>query len=218
MLKDIKMGFKLLKYGYKIKLNICMLLLFTIIGIVTEVTSKGTSIIGGFYFMITGMFVYQMIMSVDVSEYIQTSPMKRKLQIAIPVITSTVFYLLIFTFLVIERIILINSMPGNAQLLMISLFQIELFMLITFVFSSICYKYFVFGFLLFLILDFGVVISSSLFISTSIAEKFFSMPIGFFAALGYAVIFFGAFLEVMLGKILYKKPLSLFAFKGIFKD
>lgn len=50
MLKDIKLGFKLLKYGYKLKLNVILLALFAIIGIASDIMSKGTSIIGGVYF------------------------------------------------------------------------------------------------------------------------------------------------------------------------
>ena len=36
MLKDIKLGFKLLKYGYKLKLNVIMLVFFAIFGIASE--------------------------------------------------------------------------------------------------------------------------------------------------------------------------------------
>ena len=155
MLKDIILGFKLVKYGYKLKENIIMLAFITAIGVIVEIQSKGTSIIGGFYFMLVGMFAYQLIMSVDVSEYIQTSAMKRKLQLTIPVITSTALYLFIFTFIIIEKCILINMYPENQKMLIMSLVQLELFMLIVFAFSSICYKYFLLGFLLFIVLDFA---------------------------------------------------------------
>lgn len=218
MIKDIILGFKLLKYGYKLKTNVIMAVLFTFIGIYMEVVSEGTNLIGGFYFMIIGMFVYQMIMSVDVSEYIQTSPMKRKLQITIPVITSTVFYLCIFTFLIIERVILINNMPEKREMLLGSLFQIVIFMLITFMFTSVCYKYFWTGYVVFLGLVFAVIIFMNIFLSTPLADKLLSLPIGIFAIMGYAVIFIGAALETIIGKVLYKKPLSDFAFRGVFKD
>ena len=51
MLKDIKLGFKLLKYGYKLKLNIIMLVFFAIIGIASDIMSRGTTIIGGVYLL-----------------------------------------------------------------------------------------------------------------------------------------------------------------------
>lgn len=62
MLKDIKLGFKLLRYGYKLKLNVIMLVLFAVIGIASDIMSKGTTIIGGVYFMMSGMFTFQLIM------------------------------------------------------------------------------------------------------------------------------------------------------------
>jgi hypothetical protein len=80
MLKDIKLGFKLLRYGYKLKLNVIMLVFFAIFGIASEIFSKGTSIIGGVYFMMSGMFTFQLIMSMDVSELIQSTSLKKKPQ------------------------------------------------------------------------------------------------------------------------------------------
>ena len=218
MLKDIILGFKLVKYGYKLKENIFMLVIFTAIGLFVEIQSKGTSIIGGLYFMLVGMFTYQLIMSVDVSEYIQTSAMKRKLQLTIPVITSTALYLFIFTFIIIEKCILINMYPENQKMLIMSLVQLELFMLIVFAFSSICYKYFLLGFLLFIVLDFAVIIISSFLFNTPFASTVLSIPFGVFAVTGYLVIFIGSVLEYIIGSKLYNKPLSQFAFKGLLKD
>lgn len=218
MLKDIILGFKLVKYGYKLKENIFMLVIFTAIGLFVEIQSKGTSIIGGLYFMLVGMFAYQLIMSVDVSEYIQTSAMKRKLQLTIPVITSTALYLFIFTFIIIEKCILINMYPENQKMLIMSLVQLELFMLIVFAFSSICYKYFLLGFLLFIVLDFAVIIISSFLFNTPFASTVLSIPFGVFAVTGYLVIFIGSVLEYIIGSKLYNKPLSQFAFKGLLKD
>lgn len=218
MLKDIILGFKLVKYGYKLKENILMLAFFTAIGIFVEIQSKGTSLIGGLYFMLVGMCAYQLIMSVDVSEYIQTSAMKRKLQLTIPVITSTVLYLFIFTFIMIEKCILINMYPENQKLLIMSLVQLELIMLIVFAFSSICYKYFLLGFLLFLVLYFAVIIISAFLFNTPFASTVLSIPLGVFAVTGYLVIFIGAALEYFIGAKLYNKPLSPFAFKGLLKD
>ena len=97
MLKDIKLGFKLLRYGYKLKLNVIMLVFFAVFGIASDIMSKGTTIIGGVYFMMSGMFTFQLIMSMDVSELIQSTSLKKKLQIYIPVMSSTVINLVIFT-------------------------------------------------------------------------------------------------------------------------
>lgn len=218
MLKDIILGFKLVKYGYKLKENIFMLAIFFPIGIFVEIQYKGTNIIGGLYVMLIGMWSFQVIMSVDVSEYIQSSAMKRKLQLTIPVITSTVLYLFIFTVILVEKSILINMYPDNQEPLFMSLVQLELFMLMVFVFSSICYKYFFWGLLVFIALEMGVIITTSVLFNTPLASKVLSIPFGVFGLIGYLVIFLGAAIEYFVGTILYDKPLSQFAFKGLLKD
>ena len=129
MLKDIKLGFKLLRYGYKLKLNVIMFVFFAVIGIASDIMSKGTSIIGGVYFMMCGMFTFQLIMSMDVSELIQSTSLKKKLQIYIPVLSSTVINLVVFTFLVIERVILIQNSVADKKQLIFTLFTLDVVLL-----------------------------------------------------------------------------------------
>ena len=123
-MKDLILGFKLLRYGYKLKTNVMMLILFTAIGFVVELSSHGTNMLGGFYFMLTGMFAYQMIIYMNASDYVQSSVMKRKLEVGMPVIVSTVVYLVLFTILVAEKYILIRMYPENTENYQDTLFMI----------------------------------------------------------------------------------------------
>ena len=218
MLKDIKLGFKLLKYGYKLKLNIFMLAFFSIFGIVSDIMSKGTSIIGGIYIMMCGMFTFQLIMSMDVSEFIQSTSLKKKLQIYIPVLSSTVINLVVFTFLVIERVILIQNSVADEKQLIFTLFTLDVVLLSVYLYTSICYKYFVFGFIVFMVLFMSIftVLSGVAFVPVSNAVFKLGLPV--VALLGYIVIFVGGALEILIGELLYKKPLSEFAFRGFFRE
>ena len=179
MLKDIKLGFKLLRYGYKLKLNVIMLVFFAIIGIVSDIMSKGTSIIGGVYFMMCGMFTFQLIMSMDVSELIQSTSLKKKLQIYIPVLSSTVINLVVFTFLVIERVILIQNSVADEKQLIFTLFTLDVVLLTVYLYTSICYKYFVLGFIVFMVLFMGVftVLSGVAFVPVSNAVFKLGLPV-----------------------------------------
>ena len=78
MIKNLKTGFKLLRYSYKCKMNLILLAFFTVIGLVSEISSHGTNMLGGFYFTMSGMFAYQMIVSMDISGMVQSSAIKRK--------------------------------------------------------------------------------------------------------------------------------------------
>ncbi len=218
MLKDLKMGFQLMKYGYKIKMNVIMMVVILAFGIVAEISSKGTSFLGGFYLMMTGMFAYQLIMSMDISEMVQSSAAKRKLQVGLPVVASTVVYLASYTFLLVERVILIHQNPQSKEELLYTLFTILLIMITVYIFSSICYKYFVAGFILFLILFIGVDTGAVILWNNGIGAWLCQIGLGWLAVLGYAVVLLGGGIEYLLGSLLYRKPLSEFAFRGIFKD
>ena len=218
MLKDIKLGFKLLRYGYKLKLNVIMFVFFAVIGIASDIMSKGTSIIGGVYFMMCGMFTFQLIMSMDVSELIQSTSLKKKLQIYIPVMSRTVINLVVFTFLVIERVILIQNSVADKKQLIFTLFTLDVELLTVYLYTSICYKYYVLGFIVFMVLFMGVftVFSGAAFVPVSNAVFKLGLPV--VALLGYIAILAGGAFEILIGELLYKKPLSEFAFRGFFRD
>ena len=186
MLKDIKLGFKLLRYGYKLKLNVIMFVFFAVIGIASDIMSKGTSIIGGVYFMMCGMFTFQLIMSMDVSELIQS--------------------------------ILIQNSVADKKQLIFTLFTLDVELLTVYLYTSICYKYYVLGFIVFMVLFMGVftVFSGAAFVPVSNAVFKLGLPV--VALLGYIAIFAGGALEILIGELLYKKPLSEFAFRGFFRD
>lgn len=180
--------------------------------------SKGTSIIGGIYIMMCGMFTFQLIMSMDVSELIQSTSLKKKLQIYIPVLSSTVINLVVFTFLVIERVILIQNSVADEKQLIFTLFTLDVVLLAVYLYTSICYKYFVFGFIVFMVLFMSIftVLSGVAFVPVSNAVFKLGLPV--VALLGYIAIFAGGAFEILIGELLYKKPLSEFAFRGFFRD
>lgn len=215
MLKDIKLGFKLLKYSYKLKLNAGMLIMFLIIGAIVEVMTKGTSIIGGVYFMLCGMFAYQLVMSMDVSQMIQSTAMKKKIQIYIPSMVSFIIYMVIYTFLVVERVILIQNHVADAKELAFTLFSIDIVMVSVFLFTSICYKYFILGFIVFLVIFTG---SYTVLMISGVMKVLQELPFGIIVVMGYAIIILGTAFLVGMGNLLYKKPLSEFAFRGLFRD
>lgn len=217
MFKQIKLGLNMIKYGYRLGVNNLMLFIFLAIGLLVEVSSKGTNLIGGFYFLLIGLFVYQLITSLTLSHFVQASPAKKRLQINIPVITSTMIYLIIFTILLLERVVLIQIHPELQEQISCVLLNIIIFLIMALIYSGICYKLFVAGTALFLVLIF----TSFPFVQI-IYEKLLyglsgNVQLAILAILGYIGIILGGLLEYGIGCLLYKKPLSEFAFKGLMK-
>ena len=77
MFKKIKLGLTLVKYGFRPGINLEMCILFLAIGVVLEISSKGTNIIGAFYFLLTGVYIYHMIEEgMKAGKKIETSPIR----------------------------------------------------------------------------------------------------------------------------------------------
>lgn len=168
--------------------------------------------------MLSGMFAYQMIVSMDISGMVQSSAMKKRLQINLPVFVSTVLYIILYTVLVIERVILVHFNPQDKDMLMFNLFTIVMMLFIMFIFSAICYKYFVAGFIIFLALMMGTTFGLNEVCTRGGYEFICNMGFGTFIIIGYIAILAGGAIEYLIGKLLYRKQLSEFAFRGIFRD
>ena len=217
-MKDLILGFKLLRYGYKLKTNVMMLGLFTAIGFLTEISSHGTNMIGGFYFMLTGMFAYQMIIYMNASDYVQSSAMKRKLEVGMPVIVSTVVYLVMLTILVVEKYILIRMYPENEAQYQDTLFMIIFILFGAMIFCGVCYKYFVASFIVFMLVIITCMSTVNSWLYDHHISEFVSSTFVKLAVLGYAAIIVGGVIEYLLSSLLYRKQMSELAMSGLSKS
>lgn len=218
MFKQFKFGLSMIRYGFRLGINNFILLIFLAIGLIVEIISKGTNLVGGFYFLLIGLFAHQLITSLALSNYVQASPAKKRLQINIPVITSTLIYLSIFTLLLLERAILIQVYPELQNKICYGLLNLIVFLVIALIYSGICYKYFAAGTVIFLVAIFTV----SPFIQVIYKMLFRglngSVQLVLLGVIGYIGIILGGLIEYGIGCLLYKKPLSEFAFKGLMKS
>ena len=162
--------------------------------------------------MLTGMFAYQMIIYMNASDYVQSSVMKRKLEVGMPVIVSTVVYLVLFTILVAEKYILIRMYPENTENYQDTLFMIIFILFGAMIFCGVCYKYFVASFIVFML----VIITCMSTISH--ISDVISLGLVKLAVLGYAAILLGGVIEYLISSLLYRKQLSEYAMSGLSKS
>ncbi len=174
-------------------------------------------ILGGFYFMLIGMFIYQMIMFMNVSDYVQTSAMKRKLSTGLPAFVSTIIYLLLMTVLVVEKYVLIRMYPDMEDQYLDVLCMIIVLLFFTMVFCGVCYKYFLISFIVFMVLVVFGITGFNTWIDMKHITDVMNIGFGAMAAFGYAAVILGGVLEYILSSAFYRKPLSEFALNGIAK-
>lgn len=212
MFKKIKLGLTLVKYGFRPGTNLVMCILFLAIGVVLEISSKGTNIIGAFYFLLTGVYIYHMIESMSISKMVQTSKMKKALQTIVPTATSTLLYLVIFTCVVIEKAILIHNYPENTQIYLETLLIIVAYQVTAMLYIGLCYKYFVAATICFFAVIMGLTAGAHILSRNNHLSLSFPVEV----IIGYIAIIVAAVLEYLISTLIYKKELSKFAFKGVF--
>ena len=210
-INDFILGMKLIRYGFRPKMNLGLCLFFIIIGVAVEIGSKGTEFLGIFYMLLSGLYAFQMIISMDISTFVQTSKMKRALQTSVPIITGAMVSLTVYTFIVIERLILASIYPEESVAIINSLFMAILLVGITLIYEGICYKFFGLATGIMIVAVFGVIGFCNIVLKDA------SVPIstGAIVAIGYGVIVVFGIIAYLLCRALYKVNLSKFAFKGI---
>lgn len=92
MINDLKLGFKLFKYGIQSKSLIALFFVFTGLGIVMECfATQSMDNMGGLYMVLCPIYFAQLLVTSTVSLYISSSPYKFKLQTTIPVTYNFLF-------------------------------------------------------------------------------------------------------------------------------
>lgn len=106
MIKNLKKGIKLLKYTYKLKSNIILGIIFFICGLTFLLESGLGSVSCSIYWMIVGLMLTGICSHINASTIVQSSPLKKTLQISVPVALSLCYYTMAYlVFLLFEALL-----------------------------------------------------------------------------------------------------------------
>lgn len=100
MIKDIKLGLSLMKYGLNYHMSIFGILL-CLAATMFFMWLLPVAAIGGMLLSVVPLFVAQLIFSLTVSTMVQTSPHKKRLQTSVPTIVAAICVLVANTIVVI---------------------------------------------------------------------------------------------------------------------
>ncbi len=214
-MKEMKDFFALCKYSFKFTTNITFMLIFLGIGVVTEVVSKGTQYLGGFYVVLCSMYMFQFVMSLSMSDMIQSSGIGRRIQLDIPVKLNLTLSFVLFTILIIFRSVMAGRYPEKANEIAISLFVIDILIFQLFIYTAVVYKYFLASIIIFCLVI-GFITAGLTFITN--LDMFGGLILSTSIILGYVLIAVGAALQYLICRLIIRKPVSQRAFRGIFRD
>jgi hypothetical protein len=218
MLRDIVIGFKLIKHSNTRKIDILIIALFLCIGVIVEISSRGLNFLGGFYIAASILCIYEQVEKVAVFTLVQSSGLKKALQTVIPVVTSFVLEIFLFTLLLIERIILINMYPENRAELLKSLFMVIVILLLCVIYCTICLKFYVVSTVIFVFMAGALSAIGGALSAIGNMELFRnSMSLPLLAAIGYITIVVGAASQYLISNLMYKYSFSKFVFRRLVK-
>ncbi len=210
MMNDWKLGMKMLRYGYGIKMY-CILggivIVLNIAAIILGGTT-GNAIPSGYMLLVVGMLPVQVLFSLNITGMVQASPCKKKLQTSVPALLNfsimTVMYLC--EALVCGIMILVNPQcrewMGKTLVLMAGLLAV------TMLYMSVAYKYFVVPSLCLIPiicigLTGGIIGDGRL---TDLLKTDFSLGQAVLA--GLALLIVGALGQYFISLLVYKAPLD----------
>lgn len=217
MLADFKLGLKLLKYGFKVKQQCFFLVAILTAGIIVEIVTKGTNMIGGFYILLIGMFAQQMIISLNVSSLIQSSKIKRATQTTMPVIVSFILYFALMIFLSIEKTIMVNMYPETAIELKTTFVTVAIIFFFTLIYSGFAYKFYVFSMVFLMTVVLGVTTALTVFSGIGAMDFIADIKMPVLIAFAFVLLFIGIGIQYALSVLTYKREISPLVFKGMMK-
>lgn len=222
MRTDLVKGMKLIRYGISAKINLAAFVIIVLTGFAVETASVvlDPRCVGIGVILIAAAcgFPAQLILSVDMSTMAQASPLKKKLQTAIPSAFIGMYALAALTLIVLERLIAV-ALGGDIRLLN-HVFPVGILSAGLMIYYAFVYKFFVPSIVLLYVLIFVPVLRSE-DLKTEflwLSEKSMAVKNPLLAVLAaYAVVLAAAVLHYRISCALYKREFSKRAFGACIK-
>lgn len=203
MIKNLKRGIKLLKYTYKLKQSVIVSMIFFVCGLAFLLKFGRDPVSCSIYWILVGLIATGVCWTINVSSIVQSSPLKKTLQISIPVVLSLSYYIMTYLlFLLLET--LLWNVGGRKQdpgvLVFYGLMAI-VFMIFNSAYNKVSELASVFFVVAFLSLLWGG--------AQPIRQMSAGLSPGSAGFIGLGEILLGGLLQYCLALLTYRMPLSM---------
>lgn len=216
MINNWKLGFKVLRHGYGLVMNIVQGIAFFVMGasfLFLQISSDFFR--GGFpgqvIILCIGILPVQMLYSLNVSNLVLTSPVRKKMQTSVPAVLTWSCMTFLYLALALVKALVSLNRPESRESVCGELVILGWVAMAMMLYLGIAYKYFLLSLLfLFPIIFLAVNMGMSVELNWSVFNHG-SASFALAAAIGLACIGLGAFGEYLISLLLYKKPMSKMA-------
>lgn len=232
--RSIKSGIGMMKYSVAVKLNVTLMIAFTVLGIAYEVItvfsmlsgghSQGISNYNGIWMLaISPLYSIQLMYGISLAGIVQSSSAKKGLLVYAATAFKAVMEIVCYTILAVTRYFCCRFVGQPRPDILFGLLFFGLFSLVISVYTVIIYRYVTAGYVIMLPV---IIIFMLIPVFTSRKDIIFNpsvfmgmMPFGHSyaacAAIGAGLVIFDIVMFFLLSKMLYKVPLAERAFKQL---
>lgn len=214
MIKQLKMGFKLMRYAHGMLGCVFAGVIFFLIGIVIDLNATQTAgtmkYVGSFFILITAMWPLQLLYSIDVSNEVAVSPWKKKLQTSVSALVGAASFLVTYLIVLGLSWYKYKSQMVTREEAVIELFLCAASILILLVYMGAALKYLVVSTILFFIAYYALMI----WINVDVVlhpGRFQDVSLVVASVAGFVALGIGALLHYGITLLLYKKPISKYS-------
>lgn len=213
MIKQLQMGFKLLKYAYGIKSCIAWGTLMLVFGILIEwgaISGTASHNMGAFFIVITAMWPIQLLISLNVPNLVAASPIKKKLQTSIFSIITEVCFLVFYLLVIAVKVMKYANGKISGEEVAIDAIMVAFLCMIAVIFLAFSTKYFVASTAVFAV-TISIFMAACNFIYFTERYKEWNLSIGAGIGIGIAIIVLTSVVQYAVAVLLYKKPISKYS-------
>lgn len=209
MINDMKLGIRLLRYGYGIKMNLVLLIVCTAADVLFFALELAgiTTPLDGYLLLACAMVPVQILFSLNAVDIVLASPVRKKLQTSVPALMSLCATLAAYLIIVLKKAVIILIHPDKTAQSAVMLSFLAFLAAVIMVFTGVLYK----SFPAFLVMCFSLSGFVSFFMMSLLRSDFLGEDMGALvrgALIGAVLILAGGALEYVLSILFYKKPVS----------
>lgn len=209
MINDMKLGIRLLRYGYGIKTNLVLVIVCVAVDMLffaLELAGISTPL-DGYMLLACAMVPEQILFSLSAVDLVLGSPVRRKLQTTVPAVMSLCTMLAAYLIIILKKAVIALIHPDKTAQSAMWLVYLAFLAAYIMAYTGVMYK----SFLAFVVMMFmlsGIISFSMMPVlrSNFLGENMVSLARG--ALIGVILILAGGALEYALSVLFYKKPVS----------
>lgn len=217
MIKQLKIGMKMLRYTFGFKRCMVWMVLFIALGVFMHM-GRG---VGSFFVIVNGMWIGQLMYSLNVSNLVKTSSLGMAFQTSATTILNLVFSLLMYLL----DVVLILLMKGGEERYLIVQWLISdgVMLFLIMLYCGFAYKFFMTSTCFFFIAFFSMMDRGCFISGAPVFRSYISVPFEEISLLqafiiGVLFVIAGAIAQYAVSCLVYKYPLSKAAqLKGLQK-